>query len=246
MWRVLWIITMLTLTGRIGAERPAPPPLPPLESVLQLIGTNAVREAENDHAFASKYHFIRLRTEIEKNSKGEEKSREIKVSTNNPTRHAAKSGRRFEKEGEPTGRERGRGRKELGFDSEVLARFHFEVVSREDRDGRPTLLLEFNPRTDVAAKDLTEKFLRQVAGRLWVDEEDGFVVKLDVRLLGPVEVAGGLVGAVKAFACQFERERTPEGLWYTKALNWNISSRQVLSRKIVEFAEVRTNVVRAP
>lgn len=243
------LLAFFVSTSANHAVNSPPPPLPPLESVLQLIGTNAVREADNDHAFASKYHFVRLRTEIEKNAKGEEKSRETKASTNNPARHAGKAGgRRLEKDGEPAGRERnrGRGKKELGFDPEVLARFHFEVVAREEREGRPTLLLEFSPRTDVAAKDLTEKFLRQVAGKLWVDEQDGFVVKLDVRLLGPVEVAGGIVGVVKSFACQFERERTPEGLWYTKALNWNIASRQVLSRKITEFVEVRTNVVRAP
>ena len=69
-------------------------------------------------------------------------------------------------------------------------------------------------------------------------------MKVDVHLTAPVEVAGGLVGAIKQLTYRFERAVTPEGWWYPRLVDWELIGRAFVNRKELVYHEGRTNVVR--
>ena len=67
-------------------------------------------------------------------------------------------------------------------------------------------------------------------------------MKVDLHLTEPVNVIGGLVGAVRQCRYRFQRERTAEGLWFTKPVNWHLEGRQLFTSKIIDYDETRENV----
>lgn len=251
------LLLLLLAAGRL----PAAEALPPAESVLQLILTNAHRAAPNDRAFNRSYSYVRIVSQVEKNLKGEEKDRSLKITTNSPALHAkttntpvvlkdadgnGQQARPHRKTDNNPGAKGGQRKREFTVDPELLARFEFSVLSSETIEGRPALLLEFKPKPDLPARDINERFLSHIAGRAWVDEAEGTVVRLQFHLLGAIEIVGGLAGAVNSFEFESERVRTAEGLWFNRNTRWKLQSRQLLARKITEFSEVRTNLVHLP
>jgi hypothetical protein len=100
------------------------------------------------------------------------------------------------------------------------------------------LVLSFKPKAVRSAKqDLSDKFLQQIAGKVWVDESEGFITRLELELLGPVDIVGGIAGSVKSLHFTSERERTSDGHWYTRSSKGKVDTRQLFSRKIIEFSE---------
>jgi hypothetical protein len=75
--------------------------------------------------------------------------------------------------------------------SEILARHDFRSVAREEIAGRPTVVMDFAPRPgkpDLKGDDV----LRSLAGRIWVDEEEREVVRVDIRNTQGIKLAFGL------------------------------------------------------
>lgn len=252
----LLVASLLLLAGRLSAADP----LPSADSVLQLIVTNAHRAAPNDRAFNRSYSFVRIVSQVEKNLRGEEKDRSLKITTNTPALHAKvtntpvvlkESGAGGTPVRAPRKRDGGAAKppqkkREFAVDPELLARFEFTVLAREAVENRPALLLEFKPKPGLPVRDMNERFLSHVAGRAWVDEQEGAVVRLQFHLTDAIEIVGGLAGAVNSFEFESDRVRTTEGLWYNRSTQWKLQSRQLLARKITEYSEVRTNLVHLP
>ncbi len=228
-------------------------PLPSPDTVLRLVSTNALREAKNDRAFRRRYPFIKSRTEIEKSARGEIKKQTTSLITNTPKSEVEgfPAGVKFAKGRDteastvsnPTrdpaakpGKRQG-GKREFQMDNELLSQFRFEVTQREIRHGRPAVRLTFSPRLEIPERDMKARFLRRMAGEAWIDESEGVLLTLDVRMTSPLDIAGGLAGAIKSFQFHSERERTPEGLWFTKDMNYRVDYREVFTRKIMETSE---------
>jgi len=109
--------------------------------------------------------------------------------------------------------------------------------------GRPALVLDFKPASkNLPERNLKDKFINQVAGRVWLDEADAAVAKADLHLTRRVNLVGGLVGAVSKFTCTVARERTEDGYWYVRATHWQLEGREVIFQRIVRYCEERTDV----
>ena len=80
------------------------------------------------------------------------------------------------------------------------------------------------------------------SGRVWVDEGDWMVAKIDFHLIDSVRVIGGLVGSVKAFSFHLDRRRTPDALRCAADSKWHLEGREFFSRKILEHEEHRSDV----
>jgi hypothetical protein len=227
--------------------------LPPVELVLQRVVTNAAVEAQNDRRFLAHYSFERMKVQEERDRHGvvERRTGRTNVytpkplvvaalaagieprpssnSTYNPTNH---QGRAFEK-------------RDFTLNSDLLSRFRFTMVGQETVDDRPMLVLDFSPAGGGApVHNFKDRFINKAAGRVWVDAGDWIVAKVALRLSEEVAVAGGLVGAVTAFNYQFERERTPDGVWFTRSVDWHLKGREFLARKIIDYHEKRSKVVK--
>ena len=75
-----------------------------------------------------------------------------------------------------------------------------------------------------------------------MDEADYVIAKADIHLTESVTVVGGLVGAVWKFNYGFNRERTADGLWFTRAVDWHLEGREVILRRAIDHHEAKTGV----
>ena len=218
------------------------PPLPPVESVLERLVEASPKAAANDQEFKERYHFTRSKTTAVRNAKGEIKQRDVKTRTNSPSlrpagdRPASTEARSGER-GPPARKS------DFALDRDFLQRFEFSLVGREQINDRPALMLDFSPAAKKwPERDFKDRIINQVAGRVWVDEAEFVLVKADLRLTGKVNIVAGLAGAISHFTLTFQRTRTPEGLWFTRRLDWHLDGREVLVRRTMESQEEITGV----
>jgi hypothetical protein len=241
--------------------------LPPVEWVLSQVITNAQREQENDRRFHLGYSYVRSKSQKEHNSKGKLVKNKESLREHVPAQPEAvtavpllaTSDRSVQGDGsgglnseetfrvEDDGEIKGRAfdKRDFVLNADLLKRFDFSMVGVEPHMDRACWVMDFKPKSArLPVRNIKERFINKAAGRVWVDVQDGFVVKVDLYLTESVNVIGGLVGAVRACNYGFERERTPEGLWFTRAVNWNLEGRQVFSRKVIQYEEERRDIRR--
>lgn len=255
--QVIVVSAFLTLPVGGFAVAPAEPPLPTLEEVFSRMTDRARLESENDRSFESQFSFVRSRVTEHRNSKGEIKKQESKISTNNPALKKRSATPAIVTDDRPsnaqattnnTSNARGKSPKkdEFSVNDELIKRFEFTLVGREKLNGRPALVLDFEPvKEKQPERSLGDKFINRTAGRVWLDEEDYAMAKVMLRLTKRVNVVGGLVGAVWKFNFGFERERTEEGLWFARETTWHLEGREVFDSRTMDYREERTDVRKA-
>jgi hypothetical protein len=114
------------------------------------------------------------------------------------------------------------------------------VEKRVVLGNRPTLVLTFRPKAgNLPSRTIEDKLLNQMAGRLWIDEEDADAARLEVSLVEPVFLGWfGLLGSLTQCDVSLERRRMPEGVW--------INAKQALliqCRKLTATTRFRTTDV---
>ena len=254
MRRLHLILTLLLLPpASRGADVTA---LPPVEFVLQQVATNSARENANDRQFLAHYGFERTKVQEERNRLGLILKRTEKKIRNQPPTNApviagpliaGAEGRELRTFNATNYQGRAFEKRDFTLNADLLSRFHFTIVGRETVAGRPTLLLDLAPAAKPPPeRNLKDRFINRAAGRVWVDEGDWLVRRVALHLTREVNVMGGLVGAVRAFTYDFDRLRTPEGWWFTQTVNWHLEGRAVFTRRVIDYHESRTNVVKVP
>jgi hypothetical protein len=117
--------------------------------------------------------------------------------------------------------------------AEVLDRFDFRSVAREPVEGRPAILMEFTPLP--GKRDLKgDVFLRQMAGRLWVDEAERVVVRAEIHSTGSIKVAFGLGASIAAVELFSEFTRVEDGVWLPRRTQSLVQGRVMLLKGIHE------------
>lgn len=240
----------------VGAGEPAAEPLPAPGEILRRVLDNLEREIANEKVFKQNYRYTRSRVREFRNPEGELRKTETKLRTNDPlavvtakapARPRPRLPTHIDKITETETRVRGRVFEQSDFPlgEDLLQRFEFVVVGRERVNDRPAFVLDFRPaRKRLPERGIKDRFINKTAGRAWVDEADAVLVKADLHLTEPISVLGGLVGAVKVFTFNFLRERTPEGLWFTRDSQWHLEGREVFIRRVVSNHEEIRDVQR--
>jgi len=96
--------------------------------------------------------------------------------------------------------------------SAILERYDFRTLRREDLDGWPALVLEFRPR--AGKRDLEgDAVLRNLGGRIFVDEEEQEVVRAEVNNTAPINFAFGLGASVSGLTVTVDFRKIEKGLW---------------------------------
>ena len=247
-----WLYTLIVLGATLAITTNAQETnLPPVDILLDQVLQRAKQEHANDRHFKTRYAYVRTRIKREFDGKGHVKKEETKQSRNNPVvvptsynptptvatpisqtnqPQTAASNRSFDKN-------------DFILNKDLLKRFDFTLIKREDFNGRPCFLIDFKP-TDkkLPCRNIKERFMSKAAGTVWIDEEDLVLAKTDLHLIDTVNVVGGLVGAVKKFNYTLARVRTPDGLWYADDVRWRLEGREIFSRKVMEYEETRSEV----
>jgi hypothetical protein len=117
--------------------------------------------------------------------------------------------------------------------SRVLERYEFGYAGREEVGGRCALAFDFSARP--GRFDLErDAVLRRLAGRLWVDEEDRAVARVQVRNTEGLRFALGLGATVSSLGFEAEFQRMEDGVWLPRRVETRAEGRKLL------FAAFRT------
>lgn len=257
---VLISLVRLTSAQTADASFTGSKPLPTMDFLLQKVVARATNnEDNNDNLFDMNYQYTRTRTWEYRNAGGELTSRAATSKVENkPERIAAKAARLAALASQPalpaqTGKNPPASNSHSGIQGKALkvkdysipnlvSRFQLTLVGREMLNGRPSLVVDFKPLNDhLPVNQFADNFINKAAGRVWIDEEDYAVAQAQLHLTQPVNVLGGIVGAVQKFTYEFTRVRTPEGFWFARNMDWHVEGREVLVNRIVDYHEQKLN-----
>ena len=221
-------------------------PLPPLDTIIQRALARAATEDDNDRKFNQLYGYMRVRVTEFRNASGDLKKHDEKRTPEGLAKAAAAPAAvtaPVEKDDAPVSdthsniKGKALAVKDYSL-SNLVSRFQFTLVGRTNINGRSSLVLDFQPASkNLPVNTYKDKFINKAAGRVWVDETDYAIARTDLHLTQQVNVLGGLVGAVWKFTYGFDRVRTPEGLWFSRHVDWHLEGREVLFHRIVDYHE---------
>jgi len=113
------------------------------------------------------------------------------------------------------------------LNKELIARYDFELVGREDVAGRDAYVMKFKPKSeDLPVKQITDRLINRLGGKVWVDAREFEVAKAEIGLLSEITMWGGVLGAMKKFSFDVERTRV-EGVWFNRVTNFEMEGRKL-------------------
>lgn len=125
---------------------------------------------------------------------------------------------------------------------DLIARFHYDVLRREEIHGRQTLVISFSAKPGKSDSSMQDRVLNRLAGTLWVDETTSDVARLDVHLTEGFSMGVlGLLGALKE--CQLELASQPmtDGTWLPEKTKIGLSARAFVSNVRFRTDETSAN-----
>jgi hypothetical protein len=240
------LIALFLLLGCLGAGAAspsvsAPPTDAELKSLLTRVLERAAKDREQEAHFDATHAYTHTKLTETKDGKGTVRKREAKTIRHEPSPLPAGANTTGTT---PSAKDPQRAYEQRDFtlSEELVRRYDYKAGGSERIGGRDVVVIDFTPKSGRPARDLKDRFLSRVAGRLWVDQAEAVIVRFDARLTAEVSVVGGLAGNVKQCRVCFERERTVEGSWFTRVMDWRLEGRQFFSRKIIEHREERRDV----
>jgi hypothetical protein len=96
---------------------------------------------------------------------------------------------------------------------DLLPRLRFRLVGEETVDGRPSHVVDFEPKPGLVSKTVRDRVLNNVAGRVWIDVADVQVRRIEGRLTAPVKVLGGALLDLKGIRLTYEGREAMPGIW---------------------------------
>jgi hypothetical protein len=103
---------------------------------------------------------------------------------------------------------------EIKFDKELLSRYKSEILGVEAINGRPAYFLAFEPKDGrLPVRRRIDHALNNSRGKIWIDQEDFGVVRVQFELFKPVKLWGGIIGRMGALEGSLEQVRVQGGVW---------------------------------
>lgn len=116
------------------------------------------------------------------------------------------------------------------LDADLFSRYRGEVVGRDVIGGRPALVMEFSPKSrDLPIRRRQDYLLNKLAGKVWVDEKDFDIVKVEARLTERTRVFWGLLGSIEKADLYFEQTRADESVYLPMRLSFFWDGRKLFT-----------------
>lgn len=249
--RFLILAVFLAATASVLADHADQTPLPSLETIIKNAVEHSKKEPENDRLFQQRYEFIRTKVTEYRNGDGELTRREQKTNVNHVRIASAPAAAKpkpapvrtpkVQAEAKPSNRV---DKNDILLNEDLFSRFQYTLIGRDQIAGRSVLVIDFKPANKkLPNNNFKDRFINIAAGRIWMDEEDFALTKADLHLTEKVNVIGGIVGAVAKFNCNLDRERTADGLWFTRDMDWHLEGRVALAHRTIDYHEEKTGVL---
>ncbi|MCX6612458.1 MAG: hypothetical protein NTW74_16595 [Acidobacteria bacterium] len=85
----------------------------------------------------------------------------------------------------------------------------------EEKFGRMAEVYWFRPQPGYKAKTMRAKAFEKIRGKVWVDQQDGEMTRLEVEIFDTISVGFGLLGKLeKGTNFEMERKKWEIGVWF--------------------------------
>jgi hypothetical protein len=123
----------------------------------------------------------------------------------------------------------------------------FRRAGVEDLGGRRTDVLTFEPRPGYKPKQMRAKLFEKVRGKIWMDQADDELVKLDLLVFDDVSFGFGILAKLeKGTHFEMQRRKWESGVWFEEWQRLRYEAR-LLIKPIRQEIETRwTNVSLKP
>ncbi len=116
----------------------------------------------------------------------------------------------------------------------------FRRLGAEERAGRPAEVYSFAPRPGYHASHPRAKAFEKVRGRLWLDQADGEIVKLDAEVIDTIQIGFGVLGRIeKGTHFELERKKWDIGVWFEEWQRVRFDVRVMLVKTLRQEIESR-------
>jgi hypothetical protein len=126
-------------------------------------------------------------------------------------------------------RETGEKTRNLALGDELLSRYQYKLVGEDTVAGRKAWVLEFKLKPGVPEDGFMDKLLNNMQGRMWVDQQEYELSKIDVHLGKKIGFFGGLAGAIEKLDLQMFQKRIDSQSWLTEALTIDFTGRKLFT-----------------
>jgi hypothetical protein len=124
--------------------------------------------------------------------------------------------------------------------NDAFAIFEATAIGRDTIDGQDVVVLWIRPRRNVSPRTREGGYMTKFAGKLWVVEADGQIVKIDLTAFDDIPVGYGVVGRVHQGArLEFSRRRVNNEAWLPASSHITAKGRTLMFRPF-DF-DVRTD-----
>jgi hypothetical protein len=119
---------------------------------------------------------------------------------------------------------------DVELDEALVNRFKFTLEGKETINGRSVFALSFEPKSDtLPAPKRIDRAINNLAGRVWVDEQEYELVKVDARLLKPVGFGWGLLANIDQANLRIEQVRLDDGTWMPASIEVYLKGRKLFT-----------------
>lgn len=110
-----------------------------------------------------------------------------------------------------------------------LQAVRFTNGKRETRNGRSIIVYDLSGDPQFHPTNIEGRFAQALTGQIWLDEETGTPVEMQVHTDRDLKIAGGLLANVhKGFRFHFVQQHEPDGAWILKSLDGTGDARAAL------------------
>lgn len=126
--------------------------------------------------------------------------------------------------------------------ADLIEKYKFTLLGEKLLNGRTAYLLALEPkRGDLPVHKLTDRFLNQIAGTVWVDSQEFEVCRIEVHLNAEVSLWGGIIGTLRQCNFTLERARLADGAWFTSFSHGFFEGRKLLEPMVIRTRSQSTN-----
>jgi len=105
----------------------------------------------------------------------------------------------------------------------------FSNVRRVDLHGRPSIAVDYTGNPHAKANSMLDGVFRNLAGTVWVDEQDHALVRIEGKVFEDYKVGGGMLADIhKGATLQMEWTKVNDEVWLPAAFNGRGSARFLL------------------
>ena len=132
----------------------------------------------------------------------------------------------------------------LGRDNDDLIQefpeaLEYRLIGEEMMAGRKSWVLTCQPRAGYKAKSMRSRFFEKVRGKVWVDQAEKDLVRVDAEVFDTISVGFGLLGRVgKGTRFILNRGRVTEGHFFTESSQVNFTAKVLVFKTLI--SEIKT------